>query len=415
MERNLPTQSALTQRQINLIQNELALILQSQSFRNSPRCRDFLNFVVASACDGRLEDIKERTIGIEVFGRPVGFETSGDSIVRVRATEVRNRLLRFYTENPESRPVRIDLPLGAYIPQFGFLDDCPPVSPSVPAETPSAQDPPARSWTERTPLLILSCVVLLALAVGLWQFSLPRTPFQLFWEPFLARGQRIMVVLPDSFHLFTRRSFRQKARDADRNQTELSIGAGEFRAVDDFHLSFGLVRSFVDVQRILIGSGMEVDLRFGSQVSAGDLHKQPVVLFGAANQPWSPEQLSKLRYQFAGKEIPGGYSMSLIDSQTSSVIRKLDNIYPWVQQTSDFAIITRLVAAPGLTPILSIAGLSMFGTEAAASAISDPGQLNRFGSQLPAGWEKKNLQMVVGASVVNRSATNVHLVASYAW
>ncbi len=95
------------------IRVELQDVLNSPQFRNSQRCKEFLQFVVEARLQGREEEIKERTIGVEVFGRTPGFETAGDSIVRVRATEVRNRLFRFYADEHRKSQVKISLPAGS--------------------------------------------------------------------------------------------------------------------------------------------------------------------------------------------------------------------------------------------------------------------------------------------------------------
>jgi hypothetical protein len=51
------------------VRAELERILASPEFKASKRCQDFLQFVVDRALAGVTEDLKERTIGIEVFGR----------------------------------------------------------------------------------------------------------------------------------------------------------------------------------------------------------------------------------------------------------------------------------------------------------------------------------------------------------
>ena len=60
-------------------------LLSSSHFRNSRRYTDLLRFVVQQTLEGRADSLKERTLGIEVFGREPNFDTAGDSIVRVAA------------------------------------------------------------------------------------------------------------------------------------------------------------------------------------------------------------------------------------------------------------------------------------------------------------------------------------------
>ena len=71
------------------IREELNRVLSSHEFRSSKRSQDFLRFVIESTLGGRADMLKERTIGIEVFGRSTDYEPSDDATVRVKAGEVR--------------------------------------------------------------------------------------------------------------------------------------------------------------------------------------------------------------------------------------------------------------------------------------------------------------------------------------
>src|SRR6266436_3498687 len=76
-------------------------VLQSAGFRRSPRCCEFLAYVVEQAIDGNSELLQERAIGCALFGRKADYETAEDSIVRVRANEVRKRLLQYYEQGSQ--------------------------------------------------------------------------------------------------------------------------------------------------------------------------------------------------------------------------------------------------------------------------------------------------------------------------
>jgi hypothetical protein len=72
------------------VRAELERILASSEFKASKRCQDFLQFVVARTLAGLSDDLRERTIGIEVFGRHPSYDTGGDGIVRINASEIAN-------------------------------------------------------------------------------------------------------------------------------------------------------------------------------------------------------------------------------------------------------------------------------------------------------------------------------------
>jgi TolB-like protein len=67
--------------------------------------------------------LRERMIGAEMFNRPVDYDTANDSVVRVKATELRKKLIQAYAELNDSAKVRIEVPPGTYVPKFIFRAD----------------------------------------------------------------------------------------------------------------------------------------------------------------------------------------------------------------------------------------------------------------------------------------------------
>ena len=112
------------------ITRHLARILESQSFKGSRRSQEFLRYVVEKSLCGDFHEIKERILGVEIFGRPVNYDTSADAIVRVTANDVRKRLLRYYESEGANSDFHIDLPAGSYLPEFRQADAESPAPPS---------------------------------------------------------------------------------------------------------------------------------------------------------------------------------------------------------------------------------------------------------------------------------------------
>src|SRR5579859_1011814 len=102
------------------VRDELRKILASEAFKGGKRAQDFLQLVVEHALAGRLDSLRERMLGVEMFGRPVDYDTANDAVVRVKASEVRKRLAQYYRSLGNPPPVRIDLPTGSYVPTFSF-------------------------------------------------------------------------------------------------------------------------------------------------------------------------------------------------------------------------------------------------------------------------------------------------------
>lgn len=116
-------------------------IVASRHFRSSRRSRQFLEYVVEQKLLGNEGLIKERLIGIEVFGRNSNYATGEDPVVRVQAGEVRRRL-ELYQAEVHHGAVLFELPTGSYVPIFrlrppvGFLALAPalPETGSVPPQ-----------------------------------------------------------------------------------------------------------------------------------------------------------------------------------------------------------------------------------------------------------------------------------------
>lgn len=122
---------------------ELERILQSQVFQRSERLQRFLRFVCESTLKGEGHRLHEYLIGSEVFGRGADYSPQEDSIVRRQAHSLRRKLQEYYEREGADDPVRIDLPVGRYVPVFRRNQPAPAVRASPPnSERPAAA--PAR-------------------------------------------------------------------------------------------------------------------------------------------------------------------------------------------------------------------------------------------------------------------------------
>lgn len=101
-----------------LLQQHLKDVIEGAAFRGSHRSGQFLKYVVDQAIAGHFECLKERVIGVELFGRSPSYDTGDDAIVRVTASDVRKRLLQHYGRYGTTSRFRINLPLGSYVPEI---------------------------------------------------------------------------------------------------------------------------------------------------------------------------------------------------------------------------------------------------------------------------------------------------------
>ena len=107
-----------TESDLKVFQQHLEEVLRGEAFRGSSRSGQFLRYVVNQSINGHCDELKERLIGIELFGRTPSYDTGEDAIVRVTASDVRRRLLQHYGTHGTASEFRIRLPLGSYIPEI---------------------------------------------------------------------------------------------------------------------------------------------------------------------------------------------------------------------------------------------------------------------------------------------------------
>ena len=110
----------LSPQRIGLVRDHLEEVMASHAFAGSKRAQNFLQLIVGHALAGQFDCLRERMIGAEMFGRPVDYDTANDSVVRVKATEVRKKLAQYYLETEKMPAIRIELASGSYVPRFHF-------------------------------------------------------------------------------------------------------------------------------------------------------------------------------------------------------------------------------------------------------------------------------------------------------
>jgi hypothetical protein len=97
---------------------ELEAVLHSEQFTRAPTLANLLSYLCEKLFAGEAYQIKEYSVGVEVFHRGSSFDQDSDSIVRVEANRLRKRLAAYYTGEGASHRLKIAIPLGQYVPEF---------------------------------------------------------------------------------------------------------------------------------------------------------------------------------------------------------------------------------------------------------------------------------------------------------
>src|SRR5262245_34177502 len=125
----------------DLVRAELARILSSACFSHAPSLKRFLAHIVESTLEGRSEELKEYSLGVDVFGRGDAFDPKLDTIVRVQARRLRTKLQEYYASEGRDDEVVIALEKGGYVPEFSRPDR--PTTSAIekaPAEAPANRE-----------------------------------------------------------------------------------------------------------------------------------------------------------------------------------------------------------------------------------------------------------------------------------
>ena len=100
----------------------LQRILVSRTFSKAPRLCSLLQYIVENSLTGKLDNLTEQQIGIQVFNRSPGYNSGEDTIVRGTARHLRQRLEQYYTDEGQAERLRICVPKGGYVAHFEILE-----------------------------------------------------------------------------------------------------------------------------------------------------------------------------------------------------------------------------------------------------------------------------------------------------
>ena len=85
----------------------------------------FLRYSVECFLSGKAADLKEYSIGVEVFDRKSDYDPRVDPVVRVEARRLRSKLAEYYERHAQPGELVIHLPKGSYAPVIGEANRAP--------------------------------------------------------------------------------------------------------------------------------------------------------------------------------------------------------------------------------------------------------------------------------------------------
>ncbi len=408
------------------VQQELDRILASRYFRSAGRSRQFLQYVVRQKLAGHVEQLKERTIGTEVFQRLPGYATGEDPVVRVQAGEVRRRLEQYYQTESGNFPVSIKLPVGSYSPIFQWSSG---TATAVPTPHLSLESPSPLHPATRRSMRWLTVAVCIAVVAGVGAVILQRTmhkntTIEGFWNPVFATQQPVLICLAKpvvyrpSLELYRRYARSHPGTfqtEVERYDQPLPLDPdeklvwGDITTNPEYGVAVGDAYAALSLSGLLGKIGKPKQVRFGSNYSFEDLRNSPAVVVGAFNNRWTMKLTENLHFAFVEKNgqftiqehVPGG--------------RVWRQFAVSAGEPSDFAIVGRLLDSKTGQFTVVVAGIDGTGTRAAADFVSNPESMEKGLHDAPVGWQKRNLEVVLQTAITDSTAGPPRVVAAYYW
>jgi hypothetical protein len=413
LEQETASWTPVSEQEKTAVLQQLDRLVGNSYFHHSKRYPSFLKFVVAETLAGRAEELKERTLGTEVFGREPDYDTTNDPIVRVTAAEIRKRIAQYYQEPGHDGEIRFSLPSGSYVPHFAKPASAANPTNSTksdPAQGTSSANqngsllvPATRPFASRRVLLASLLALFLIGSVVLWQ-KFRSSPIDDFWRPFVSSEAPLLFCIADQSHFST-----ITLRDAADPQRQFVLNDRMTSVIIDD------ISPLIDIAGMLQVHGKSYKLKGEAATTLTDLRQGPNVLIGAFDNNWTLRVTGPLRFHFANN---AEMSKFWIEDRTDPSHR-VWMLERTVQQETgaykDYAIIARFTDPDTDRPVVVAAGLARGGTVAAGEFLVSPQSIRELAHQAPKGWQDKNIEVVLETQVIDGRSGPPRIVAVHVW
>jgi hypothetical protein len=378
-------------------------ILSHDLFKHSRRYPTLLRYIVEHALAHETDLLKERVLGVEVFGREADYDTNLDPVVRTTAGEVRKRIAQYYHESGHVSEIRIDLPVGSYVPEF-----------QPPAE-PERAVPLARRPSRWYLIAAVTTVGLMGLSIGalLWgRPSASMTALDQFWGPILDSPTAVLMCVghPRTGPLSTFNPEEEEEPQQPATQSD----AYEMPSQPNQYVALSDATTLSRLAGFLQTKSKTYRIQGSAFTTLTHLREGPVILVGAFTNSWTMRFDGPLRYSF---EKSSTRNFSWIEDRLHPEQRNwtLDWSQPYLADTEDYAVISRVRHPATDRLVLIVAGMGRYGTIAAGEFLTDHGYMDAFSRAAPPGWQDRNIQIVLATSVIKGNSGPPRVVVTHVW
>jgi hypothetical protein len=414
------------------VREQLERLLIHPLFHHSKRYPALLRYAVEQTLLGNGDQLKERNIGIEVFGRDPSYDTNADPVVRFTASEIRKRLALYYVDPVHSGELQVDLPTGSYAAVFsGFArqtaplasENRPPIDAAPASPTPAINELPAPQQVaapgrrRRILAWVVLCAALVGAAVlcaGFWLYTPPAAswlarlhtnPMDQFWSPITtAPGTATFCI-------------GEPNGPAGEDSSQIAVPGSASQPLHNElrlsgHLAIADVVTLTHLATALDARGKPFRISTASQASFSQLREGPVILVGAFDNPWTQRLTQNLRFNFISQD---GVA-SIVDRRTPAQTHWSTSWeIPYQKLSRDYGVIARFRDSTTGQPVVLVAGISAEGTEAAGEFLSNPSYFAELLQRAPRNWPALNMEVVIETQVIDGHPGPPRILAVEFW
>jgi hypothetical protein len=363
---------------------------------------------------GDTSGLKERTLGVSVFGRSPDYDSNQDPIVRSTAAEVRKKIAQYYQEPQHQSELRIELIAGSYVPEFHAVA----VDPVLATQTAKTRRQPARRFV----YLALAVAAASGLALAVWYPTWRQPATDRFWTPTLKAPGDVLICVgqPVAYNLRSSEAQDRVQSMTDHSSTpapwpgQETIALNQLVVLWDRYVALGDAFCLIRMAGFLDKHGKRYRVRGEGSISFPDLRETAAVLIGAFDNQWTLRVAGKSRFTFV-KDSAHDTDMVYDRDHPERTEWKLTGAWPYWDIPNDYAIVSRVLDVNTDRPLVIAAGITQYGTTAAGEFLTDPEYFSDVLPKLPKNWEKRNLQIVLRVPVVDRASGRPRVLDTYVW
>ena len=357
-------------------------VAESGALGRSRSYARLLEFLVDCSVAGRTP--KEVEIAIEVFGRGADFDPSQDSMVRVYAHNLRQKLEHYYATEGRAEPLQLSVARGEYrllLTESGAGEE-----PEAAPDTPTPERARRPGWlTAVAGAVLLGFGLLLGLVLGgndgepaqpsgSRYAALAASPL---WQPFFDDDLPVLIVVGD-YYIFgeldeqgdVARLVRHFGVNSSRELDDLLMYEPDFQArymdLDLTYLPRGTAFALLDVLRVLYTSEKSARVVAISELNVADLKSNHVIYVGYVS---GLGKLEELVFASSGLAVGDTYD-ELVSRTTGHMYTSEGGIPATYRNYRDYSLLS-MFPGPGGNQFMIVAGTRDAGLMQTAHALSD--------------------------------------------